>query len=105
MHILVGVAAMSLLAVSFFGFGSIVSVSLYKLSIGQCVATGVAIHLALCGLLEATATASPLAFFALSSLGIISAFLCSRRPPISSAIRRLGEELQGSPRWVIGAAI
>jgi hypothetical protein len=105
MHILVGVAAMSLLAVSFFGFGSIVSVSLYELSIGQCVATGVAIHLALCGLLEATATASPLAFFALSLVGIISAFLCSRRPPISSAIRRLGEELKCSPRWVIGAGI
>lgn len=105
MHILVGVAATSLLALSFFGFGSIVSASLYKLSVAQCVSTGVAVYLALCGLLEATATASPLAVYALSAVGIIGAFLGLRRRPVVAAIRRLGEDLKRSPRSVICAAI
>jgi hypothetical protein len=105
MHVLVGIAATALVAISFFGFGSILNVSLYKLSVGQCVSTGVAVYLALCGLLEATATASPLAEYALSLVGIISAFLCLRRQPALGAIRRLGEELKRSQRWVICAGI
>jgi hypothetical protein len=98
---------MLLVAISFFGFGSILNVSLCerRLAVGQCVATGVAIYLALCGLLEATATASPLAEYALSLVGVIGAFLCLRRQPISGAIRRLREELKRPERWVLGAGI
>jgi hypothetical protein len=98
---------MLLVAVSIFGFGSILNVSLHegRLSVGQCVATGVAIYLAICGLLEATATASPLTEYALTLVGVIGAFLRLRRQPISGAIRRLGEELKRSERWVLGAGI
>jgi len=94
-------------ATSFFGFGSALNTLLYgrRLTFAQCTATGVAIYLGVCGLLEATATASPLAEYALGFVGVISAFLCRRRQPSGGAIKRLVEELKNSGRWAIGGGI
>lgn len=107
MHELVGTAAMLLVAISFFGFGSIFNLTLYqrRLSFGQCVSTGVAIYLALCGLLEATATASPFAEYAISLVGIIGALSRLRRQAVFSAMRRLADVFKHSPRWVVWAGI
>ncbi len=107
MHILVGMVAMLWVATSFFGFGSVLNTLLCdrRLTVAQCTATGVAVYLAVGGFLEATATASPLAEYALGSVGVLSAFFCLRRQPSGGAIRRLIEELKRSERWIIGAAI
>jgi hypothetical protein len=107
MHILAGMAAMLWVAASFLGFGSVLNALLYdgRLTVAQCAATGVAIYLAVCGLLEATATASPLAEYALGSVGVIGAYFCLRRRPLRGAIRRLIEELKCSGRWVVWGGV
>src|SRR5271156_2063452 len=104
-RILVGIVAMVWVATSFFGFGSILNVALYqkRLSVGQCTSTGVAIYLAVCGVLEATATASPFAEYVLSSVGVIAAFFS--RQPVLSAVSRFCAALRGSRRPVICAGI
>jgi hypothetical protein len=103
MNIVVGIAAISWVAASFFGFGSALNTLLFdrRLSVAQCIATGLAIYLAVCGLLEATATASPLAEYALGFVGVISAFLCRRPQPLGGSIRRLIEELRSSGGWIV----
>jgi hypothetical protein len=107
MSILIGIATILWVGTSFLGFGSVLNTLLCegRLTVAQCAATGVAIYLAVCGLLEATATASPLAEYALGAVGVIGAYLCLRRHPFRGAIRRLVLELKHSGRWAIGGGI
>ncbi len=103
MQILVGIAAMVWVAAGFFGFGSILNVALCRgrLTVGQCTSTGVAIYLAVCGVLEATATAGPTAEYVLGSIGVLGALLCRR--PVFGAVGRCWARLRRSRRGVLFA--